>query len=412
MTFNLILRDATLVSSAGRQVADVAIRDGRIAYVGPNPPRAAEQEISAIGMFLMPGVIDTAVQFDPAGNPSDWERESRAAVTGGVTSVISLPGGTHPVISRATARARAKRANGHSWCNYGLWGAANNGNAQEISEAAREGLIVGTLAYLGQQKGNLVIEPERLETFMKTEGVLGVQIQDINVEDEPDSPNGGCQEVEAVLSVARSHGRFIHLVHLSTAAELQTLDPVHGDIPITTGVTPHHLFLSLDESKTIRTRPPVRPEQDRRTLWTAVKRGRLDCVASDHHPTSNGNGATGVPGTELLFPLMLSAVKYGRLSLELLVSLCSERPARIFGLEQKGRIERGADADLILFSEGEVARVTQKSLLSGAGWSPYCNREAAPKPEYVIVNGTIVANRGKLIANKPTGKLITHVAQA
>jgi dihydroorotase-like cyclic amidohydrolase len=188
------------------------------------------------------------------------------------------------------------------------------------------------------------------------------------------------------------------------------IDPVRGDLPLTAGVTPHHLFLSSDDSDLIkiRTRPPVRPEADRRTLWTAVKRGRLDCVASDHHPARQDED--GVPGAELLFPLMLSAVRYGRLSLELLVSLCSESPARIFGLHNKGRIEKGADADLILFSEGEVTRVGQTDLVSGAGWSPYVDREAAPKPDLVIVNGRIVARRGQLVGTSPVGERISRSA--
>jgi len=137
-----------------------------------------------------------------------------------------------------------------------------------------------------------------------------------------------------------------------------------------------------------------------------VKRGRLDCIASDHHPTSAETPSQGVPGSELLLPLLLSAVNGGRLSLELLVSLCCEGPARIFGLEQKGRIEKGADADLILFSEGEIARIGTKNLLSSAGWSPYVNREVAPKPELVIVGGKIVAQGGELVADRPPGRWI------
>jgi dihydroorotase-like cyclic amidohydrolase len=116
----------------------------------------------------------------------------------------------------------------------------------------------------------------------------------------------------------------------------------------------------------------------------------------------------GVPGSELLFPLMLSAVQHGRLSIELLVALCSERPADIFGLGQKGRIAVGADADLILFAEGELAAISGQTLISQAGWTPYERREAAPKPEYVIVNGKIVACDGLLVGQAPSGRLVTR----
>ncbi len=395
--YDLIIRDATIVSSAGRQVADVAIRDGRIAYVGPRPPRRARREISAIGKFLMPGVIDTAVQFDPNGDPEIWERESKAAITGGVTTVVSLPGGDHPVIDRQSAKRRVEVASKQSWVNWGLWGAATESNRDELGKAVDDGLIVGSLAYVDNHKEG-ALATTGLSPWLDAPGVLAVQLE---------VGSDAAEDAEPVLTAARENGRPIHLIHLSTAAELSMIDPVRGDIHVTASCTPHHLFLSTEEDDGITTRPPVRPEHDRRTLWTAVKRGRLDCVASDHHPLSPTEG---VPGSELMFPLMLSAVKYGRLSLELLVSLCSESPARILGLENKGRIEKGADADLVLFSEGEVARVGETDLMSGAGWSPYVDREAAPKPDLVIVNGEIAAMRGQLVGEQPKGRPI--VAQA
>lgn len=390
--YDLILRDATILSSRGRQVADVAIRDGRIAYVGPRPPSSRTRiEISAIGKFLMPGVIDTAVQFDPNGDPDLWERESRAAVTGGVTTIIALPDGENPVVCSESARHRAARAAGRSWCNFALWGCAARGSLDDLAEAVAQRRIVGTLAALGDDGASGT--PQLIQA-LALQGVFGVRL---TYEDRT-GPGIG-----AVVEAARERDKHVHLVHLSTAEELNVLDPVRGHAPVTAGVTPHHLFLSADAGHDrIRTIPPVRPEMDRRTLWTAMKRGRLDCIASDHHPSPLGE-EQGVPGAELLFPLMLSAVKYGRLSLEMLVSLCSEAPARIFSLENKGRIARGADADLVLFSEGELTKVDDGLLLSSAGWSPYLERETAPKPDLVLVGGRITAQRGQLVAEQPMG---------
>jgi dihydroorotase len=399
--YDLIIRDATLVSSAGRLVADVAIKDGKIKYVGPRPPRPAREEIIAIGKFLMPGVIDTAVQFDPNGDAGVWERESRAAVTGGVTTVLALPGGQYPVVDHASALRRSKQAH-NSWCNWGLWGAAQDGNADELAKAHSEGLVAATLAYLGDDEAGLCISPAQLDRYLSGRATVGVQLQ-LDHDAKSNEPPGLRALIEALET-----DRPIHLVHLSTAAELNLLDPVRGSLPVTAGCTPHHLFLSQDESP-ITTSPPVRTEHDRRTLWTAVKRGRLDCVASDHHAQADQDG---VPGSELMFPLMLSAVRYGRLSLELLVSLCSESPARIFQLENKGRIAKGADADLVLFSEGEITRVNETHLVSGAGWSPYADREAAPKPDLVLVNGQIVARNGELVSKKPCGSRVITAAEA
>jgi len=392
--YDIILRDATLVSSSGRQVADVAIKNGKIAYVGPRPRHPGREEINAIGKFLMPGVIDTAVLFDPEGTVDVWERESRAAVSGGITTVVALPDGPVPVTDQRTAIARAEQTAGKSWCNFGLWADASTTAPEELARALEQRDVVGAL--LGVNDGHEAATQDRLSALLGLPGVVGVRLN------RQARDAGG---VQSVVDLVRGATRQVHLVHLSTAEELTALDPVLGEVPVTAGVTPHHLFLSTDTAPdpvTYRTLPPVRQEQDRRTLWTAMKRGRLDCVASDHHTTPDDDG--GVPGSELMFPLMLSAVRYGRLSLEGLVSLCSEGPARIFGLPNKGHITRGADADLVLFSEGELATIGESNLLSGAGWSPYLNREAAPKPDVVVVNGVIAAKRGKIVASGPSGQ--------
>ena len=393
--FDLIIRDATIVSACGRQVADVAVRDGRIAYVGPRPPRGAREEISAIGKFLMPGVVDTAVQFDPDPSQQDvWERESAAAVSGGVTTVLALPHGDAPVVDEASARHRFERASRASWCDFGLWASARQDNREELFGACEQGLVTGVLARLGSNDPD-AITPDGLQSWLNLPGRLGVQLAT-----QPGS------ETETLLATVRQRDVPTHLVHLSTSSELDLIDPVRGDLPITAGVTPHHLFLSSDDGEVsdVHTHPPLRPEHDRRTLWTAIKRGRLDCVASDHHPSSTAK-RNGVPGSELLLPLMMSAVKHGRLSLELLVSMCSEAPARIFNLPNKGRIRKGADADLVLFSEAEVTRVAPGSLRSGANWSPYVEREAAPKPDFVFVAGQLVAEKGELMGKcSPQGR--------
>ena len=400
--YDLILSDATIVSSEGRQVADVAIKDGKIAYVGPRPRRRARQTISAIGKFLMPGVIDTGVRFDATGDASTWEDESRAAVSGGVTTVIALPD-TGPLLQdRKALKARAKQLKNRSWVHFGFWGGANKGNLKEMRMAAEEGLTVGTLAYIGDY-GGLGIEMDALSDVFDIEGVVGLHLNGSGADGKAD------EVVSKAIDMARSKAttKTFHLMHLSTAEELHVLDPVRGDLPVTAGVTPHHLFLSEDQLKDhVGANPPVRPEHDRKTLWTAIKRGRLDVLASDHSPDTN----SGLPGAELMFPLLLSAVKYGRLSLEGLVAICCERPSAIFGLPHKGRIAVGNDADLVLFSEGELGRVTSADLLSKAGWSPYIDREAAPKPELVIVAGRVVAQRGVMLTNSPEGQLLQRSA--
>lgn len=399
--YDLILRDATIVSPRGRLVADVAIEAGKIVYVGPRPPKSrTRDEISAIGRFLMPGVIDTGVQFAPNGDPTAWERESRAAVTGGVTTVIAQPGGDHPVADLASARARHDRIARGSWSHYGLWAQATGDNANELRSAFNEGLILGALAQLEDPSAPhpTQITTSKVLEYLDHPGVLGLQLAPLL-----DRPEDRRQLVHQIAS------RSVHLLHLSTADELQLLDPVHGETQLTASVTPHHLFLNDSDTELLNgatTSPPPRPETDRRTLWTAVKRGRLDCLASDHHPTPAGTAHIGIPSAELLLPLLLASVHKGRISLERMVELCSEAPARVFGLSSKGQIATGFDADLVLFTEGQIDRVDAPALLSGAGWSPYADREVAPKPDIVLIGGQVVARRGFVVGEAPCGRAV------
>ncbi len=387
--FDLIIRDATIVSGTGRQVADVAVRDGRIAYVGPRPPRGAREELSAIGKFLMPGVVDLAVDFTAADSPEDeaeaWSAESAAAVTGGVTTAIALPGGAGTVLDRVSAQRRFQRASRASWCDFALWGRAEPDNVEELSKAWDAGVIAGTLA-IGLTEAEPWLDSDR------TQATLAVRA-------------GPPEDVERVVELVRRRARPAHLLHVSSANELDLVDPVNGELPLTIGVTPHHLFLTSDDEdlRDVRPEPPLCPEQDRRTLWTAIRRGRLHCVASDHRASSRED-QDGIPSSEVLLPLMMAAAHYGRLSLEAVVGMCCEAPSTILGLPHKGRIAKGADADLVLYTEGAITKLTRQDLLSRAAWSPYLRREVATKPDMVFVGGHLVARAGNLVTEAPVGR--------
>ncbi len=410
--YDLIIEDATIVSSEGRQVADIALKNGRIAYVGPRPMQRARETISAIGRFLMPGIIDTQVSL-AGGGGTTWASETLAAVSGGVTTVLELPQ-THKPRSLSARRKLARR---HSHCHYGFWARATDPAAgQELLDRGAVGLSVDLSDAASPRDEDL----RRL--LGETRGPLGFHVEDGAVLrarsealrdcTEPNArrpPEAAAAGVQRLLPLVRELGRAVHIFQLSTASELLLLDPIGGELPITSAVSPAHLSLSVEQHEALglllKCNPPVRTETDRRALWTALKRGRIDIVASAHTPLrredKRGDYAEvppGLPGVETTFSVMLSAVQHGRLSLERMVDLLSEAPARILGLSGKGRIQRGYDADLLLFRESDVAPLDADSLLSRSGWTPYQGRELAPKPDLVWVGGQL-ASRGGV----PTG---------
>lgn len=417
--YDLILRDATIVHSGGRLVADVAIEGGRVAYVGGNPAGKAREELSAIGRFLIPGVIDGDVAIEaPGADPAAlWASESRASVAQGVTTLLHRARGP-----QAHARLDADLAAAAS-ASIAAWGAWAVLPAQGALAAQTDAVAAGRACGLSLCVGHEAADPDRLrQVHAETAGLLGVLAEDDAVVgkqlrkwqavDNPahndiHPPKAALQAARLVLDLARAGARPMHVHQLTTAGELNLYDPFHDDVPLTTGVTLPHLFHSTDTidegSALYKTDPPIRPELDRRALWAAIKRSRVEVFCSGHVPLRREQkllpywqAPAGLPAVEVLLPLLLGAVKHGRLGMEKLVEMCCEAPARIFGLPDKGRVVAGADADLVLFSEGETTRLKDADVRSAAGWSPYVGRELGVPPQLVLVGGRVVARDGKL----------------
>lgn len=435
--YDVIIRDGTIVRSSGRLVADIAIQDGKIAYVGGNPGGPGKEEISAIGRFVMPGVIDSNVRFcDPGDSAKEsWLTGSAEALRGGVTTVLDMPTSEPPTLCMKTVQAKLDKAAKGSVVNYGVWAGASADNTADLGDLWDSGKVCGTMVYMGGGAGPFGITAAQLEeVFLKSKGLLGVHAedqatldaarsewegQDNPVHNDVRPPEASVKAVEALIALVQKTQRAVHICHLSTAGELAVLDPYRGDLPITSEVSPQHLFLSTDNASSLgnlaKTDPPVRPELDRRAMVAALKRGRLDTFGSNHAPHTleekqqdYWSSPSGLPTVGTMFPLILGALKNGRLGLELMVSMCAETPARIFNLEGKGRIEEGADADLIMFREGVTTKLAKNMVTAHCGWSPFVGREVGVPPDFVMVNGHISARHGAIVDGVPLGRAVTY----
>lgn len=429
--YDLLIEDATIVSSEGRQVADIAIKGGLVVYVGSRPAGRAREKVNAIGKFAIPGLVDVDLRFSAGGKdqPRKWTRSSAAAATGGITTGVLRADGGPPITSRAALDTRRKQVGKRMHINHAFWAGAGQNNLDELNSML-EGGAAGIQVDMGELDGPMHCSPEFLERlFQETSGLLNIQAQDQALLSTARAEHGNAGSpadlfssaaasagVENLIRKVRETDRRVLLSRLSTATEFSRLDPYRPDLPITACVLQTALFLSrqMEDEQGVRmkTVPPLREELDRRALWTAMKRGRIDILASGSAPGPQGavSAATpcwthprGIPGAELLFSLMLSAVQHGRLGLERMVSLLSEGPAKFMGLESKGRIAKGLDADIVLFRESATSPVVETGLVSPAGWSPYLGRELAPKPDLVLIAGRKVAEHGVLVAKKPAG---------
>lgn len=431
--YDLIIEDATIVSSAGRAVADVCVEEGRIVYVGARPAGGAKRKAQGIGKFLIPGLIDTHVHFRTPGHShkEDWATGSRAAVSGGVTTVCDMPNTDPPTLTRVEWEEKRALAAAESRCNYGLWVGAAAGNVDALNDLMDSGDACGIKVFMGSSTGPLLVDDATLErVFAGTRGLLGVHAEDEALlaemrarflqDSAPDHnavrpPEAAVRAVRRLVQLTRAHPRPVHICHVSTAAELLVLEDVRGLLPITTEVCPHHLWLSTDTAQGNLTKcnPPIRSELDRKALWTAVKRMRIDTIASDHAPHTREEKAapywqapSGIPGVETTFSLLVAGLRQGRLGIERMVQLGCEAPAKIFGFKTKGFIQAGFDADFLLFSEEELVKLATADLLTKVRWSPFVGQKVGPKPEQVWIAGELVAQRGRIVRDESRGRLV------
>ena len=378
--YDLLIEDATIIQAGRRRVADICVTDGVISYIGDRPAGRARRKLSAIGRFVMPGAIDTSVTPFASGGTEDWGSLSRAAAANGVTTLIA-----HSTATSADELAACEAAARQSVVSHGRWGLAVPDNAATLNDLWAAGRICGARTDLS------TLSEAHLARHLAVAAPLGVL-------------SDGIEVLQRLLPMLEQHRHPAHLFGVSTAAEAELLESAYSTLPLTSDITPSHLFLSVETAPRIgvpmRCSPPLRPELDRRAMWTAIKRGRIHAFASGHvphpRPSPGSTPPAGLPGIDTHLRLLLAAVSRGRMGLEEMVGMCSEAPAKIFGLAGKGRLEEGADADLVLFREGQSRKLEVEDLHSAAGWSPFIGRTLAESPQVVLIGGRIVARDGRL----------------
>ena len=432
--YDLLIEDATVVNGSGRMVADIGVTDGVIEYVGAQPGSGARIVVGAAGRFVIPGLIDTHVHFRDPGHPAkeDWESGSRAAISGGVTTVCDMPNTKPPTLTRRDWEEKRALAAARSRANFGIWVGASAGNLDEARDLADGGPACGIKVFMGASTGPLLVDDATLERFFEhTHALMGVHAEDEGVLQRyrefwagrtPPSHHAArpaeasTAAVAKMIAFTRQYPRPVHICHVSTAAELALIEGARGQLPITSEVSPHHLFLNEKDSfgNFAKVNPPIRPESDRKAMWEAFAATHLDTVGSDHAPHTREEKAApyesapaGMPGVETTLPLLAAAVKQGRVPLERVVAACCEAPARIFGFSGKGAIRVGADADLVILSDQALIPMTENQLLTRVGWSPFTGVAVAPKPDAVFVRGRLVATKGVICDDECRGMLVS-----
>jgi dihydroorotase len=430
-TYDLIIKGGDVWTTGGLAQTDVAVRDGRIAHIGPADAAAADTVIDAAGLTLLPGMIDSQVHFREPGNEhkEDLESGTRSAALGGITAVFEMPN-TSPLTTSAEALAdKVSRAAGRSWTDHAFFMGAVADNADQLAELERVPGCCGVKMFMGSSTGDLLVPDDETVRRVLSNGTrrMSVHSEDeyrLNerkgerVAGDPSShpvwrdEETAIRSTKRLLAIARETGRRVHVLHITTAEEVEILAQ-YKDVA-TCEVTPQHLTLAAPDcyerlGSKAQMNPPIRDAAHQAGLWRGVAQGVFDVIGSDHAPHTSEEKAlpypespSGMPGTQTTVPVMLDHVANGRLSLARLVDLLCSGPARIFNIAGKGRIAQGYAADFTLVDLKAQREITADWLAYRCGWSPFEGMNVTGWPVGTIIRGNVVMRDGEL-ADAPVG---------
>ena len=427
-TYDLIVRGGIVVSHAGAGLGDIGVRGGKIAAIGDLSQASAGEVFDAAGLHVLPGVIDTQVHFREPGNEhkEDLETCTRAAALGGVAAVFEMPNTSPPTTSAEALADKLARAKGRAHVDHAFYVGATVENAEHLGELERLPGCCGVKTFMGSSTGTLLVgDDDGLDKVLRNirrRGAFHAEDEarlnerkkfaregDWTSHPEVRDDQTALLAVQRLVACARKHGKRVHVLHVSSAVEMEFLATAKDVATVET--LPQ--FLSF-EGPGIYTRlngfaqmnPPIRYAADRAALWSlGIAQGVVDVLGTDHAPHTREEKAqpypkspSGMPGVQTLVPVMLTHVNQGRLSLARFVDLTSAGPQRVFGIEGKGRIALGYDADFTLVDMAARRTIRAEDQATRCGWTPFDGFEAQGWPMATMIRGAVVMRDGALVA--------------
>ena len=428
----LLITNARLINEGAIRDVDVLVRGDRIEKIAASisAPEGGDI-IDAQGSFLMPGMIDDQVHFREPGLTAkgDLATESAAAVAGGITSFMDMPNVDPLTVTREELAAKYRRAEGRCSGNYGFYLGATNSNIEEI-KALEVGEACGIKVFMGASTGDMLVDDhDALELiFEHAPVIVDTHCEDSPMiwaneatakeqygDDVPLSEHPKIRSAEACLKssrlateLARRHDALLHVLHLTTAIEMDLFSPAHrSEKRITAEVCVHHLW--FDESRyeelgtKIKCNPAIKRAEDRKALIQALNDGRIDIIATDHAPHTADEkdnpyfkAPAGLPLVQHAVQVLFDLAARGSISHELLVDRACHAPADIFGVGERGYVREGYFADLVIVDPQNSATVRPADVLYKCGWSPFEGHTFSSTIDTTIVNGEVVWQGGRL----------------
>ena len=443
-----VIRGERVVTPEGIKAATVHIRNGRITAVrGHNDLPSGASVYDARESVIMPGLIDTHVHINEPGRTywEGFETATRAAAAGGVTTLIDMPLNSIPATTTVAAlEAKRDAASGKCWVNVGFWGGVVPGNAGELRALQHAG-VFGFKCFLvpsGVSEFENVTETDlraALPKLATTDLPLLVHAELPGPVDEATNKfvkadpriyktwlssrpsSAETQAIEMLIGLAREFKARVHIVHLSSELSVPLIRRAKKEgLHLTAETCPHYLFFSSRSIQNGRTEykcaPPIRDLANNRKLWTALGKGAIDFVASDHSPSppamkcmDTGNFLQawgGISSLQLGLPVMWTKLNRRNYSLNHLVRWMCGGPARLAALDtRKGAIAAGYDADIVIWNPEKRFTVRPEMLHHRHKLTPYLNQPLRGEVEATFLRGAMIYDRGQFLGT-PQGALL------
>jgi allantoinase len=444
----LTVRSARVMLPGGVRPATIAIRDGRIASIGPYDDwPTGVPRLDAAELTVLPGLVDTHVHINEPGR-TEWEgfaHATRAAAAGGITTLIDMPlNSIPPTTSVEGLRAKRQAAEGKCHVDVGFWGGVVPGNAGDIDSLARAG-VFGFKCFLapsGVAEFEHVTEAD-LRLAMPRVAASGLPLLvHAELPSRLREPVGEARRydtwlasrpaeaehaaIELVTRLARESGARVHIVHVSSALALDAVVAARTAGVATTAETcPHYLTFAADEiadaATAFKCAPPIRGAGDRERLWQALIAGDIDLIATDHSPApaslkllDSGDFVRawgGIASLQVALAAVWTGARARGMTIERapLADWMAAAPAGLAGLDDKGAIAPGRDADLVIWDPDATTRVDAAALYSRHAISPYSGRVLEGRVKNTLLRGEVVFDDREGPTATPRGTILSKV---
>ncbi|GGE28613.1 dihydroorotase [Psychroflexus planctonicus] len=433
MTIPILIKDAKIINEREIKQADILIENGKFVEIGQIKAKSHYNIINAKGKLALPGVIDAQVHFRDPGftYKADIYTESKAAVTGGVTSFIDMPNTYPNVLSISILNEKYKIAAHKSLANFGFFLGINTENLDEVLQMDTSHLLaISDDGLYFTKKGNLLADrPDILEKIFeeKKDCIVAIHAEKEAIVEEnerkfntkygehvPVELHPKIRSVKACYSaskqaidLAKKHQARLHILHLTTGKETELFSNQIAlkDKKITTEVCVQNLWFSDKDYKQLGTRikwnPAIKTEEDRQSLLKALINDKIDIITTDHAPhtleekeKTYFKSMSGAPMVQHGLNIMLELYKKNQISLEKIVEKMCHNPAILYKIDKRGFIKKGFFADLVLVDPTKHWTVHTNNLKYKCGWSPLEGTEFTTQLTHTIVNGNIVYQNG------------------